>query len=132
MNLTMKGEGMAKSFALLFLSVSIAVGGQFFLKVGMDHVGRIGASSLAHPMQTISSVVRVYQVWVGLFLYATSALVWLVVLSRVDLSLAYPMVGISYVLVLIISSLLLKEHVVTLRWIGALVICFGVYLISRS
>lgn len=128
----MKGENMAVSFAMIFLSIFIAVAGQFFLKTGMTHVGRISSASIAAPIQTVMSIARVYQVWLGLLFYGLSALVWLVVLSRVDLSLAYPMVGFSYVLVLLISAILLKEHVGYLRWLGAFIICFGVFLISRT
>lgn len=128
----LKGEGMAKSFALILLSISIAVAGQFFLKAGMNHVGRINSASLAAPLATATSVLKAYQVWLGLLMYALSAIVWIIVLSRVDLSLAYPMVGMSYVVVLLISAVFLKEHVTSIRWLGAVVICFGVYLISRS
>jgi drug/metabolite transporter (DMT)-like permease len=71
-------------------------------------------------------------VWLGLFLYGLSAVFWMTVLSRVDLSFAYPMVGFSYVIVLLFSALLLGEQVSPLRWLGTLVIVLGIVLVTRT
>jgi drug/metabolite transporter (DMT)-like permease len=68
----------------------------------------------------------------GLFLYFISAAIWLVILSTVDLSFAYPFIGLSYVLVLILSRFILKEEVNPIRWIGAFIITAGVVIISRG
>ncbi len=59
-------------------------------------------------------------------------MIWTVVLSKLDLSLAYPMVSMSYVLVVFLSWLILKEPVNVMRIAGLVVICGGVLLISRS
>ncbi len=76
----------------------------------------------------------IFSPWVftGLSLAFISALFWLTVLARVDLSFAYPMVSLGYVLVVLLSFLIFKENVTLIRWIGVLVICLGVYLVSRS
>ncbi|GAI65407.1 unnamed protein product, partial [marine sediment metagenome] len=68
----------------------------------------------------------------GLFLYVISAAIWLVVLSAVDLSFAYPFIGLTYVMVLILSRFILKEDVNLIRWAGALIITIGVIVISRG
>ena len=68
----------------------------------------------------------------ALALYGVSAMIWTVVLSKLDLSLAYPMVSMGYVLVVFLSWLILKEPVSLLRIAGLAVICCGVLLISRS
>ncbi|MDI6689730.1 MAG: EamA family transporter [Actinomycetota bacterium] len=123
---------MLASLALIILSISFAVSGQLCLKVGMNSVGRISASHLSNLGGTIVMVATTPLVVLGLFLYVIAASIWLVVLSRVDLSFAYPMLGLSYVMVLIISSIFLRENVTALRWLGTFVICFGVFLITRT
>ncbi len=123
---------MTKSLILIFLSIAIAVAGQLCLKAGMERVGRISAASLSRPLETSARVVTTPLVVLGLFFYALSAVFWLVVLSRVDLSFAYPMVGLSYILVLLFSSIFLGEQVGFARWIGAVIICVGVALIAQT
>ncbi|MGH9394262.1 MAG: EamA family transporter, partial [Terriglobales bacterium] len=58
--------------------------------------------------------------------------VWWAVLSRVDLSYAFPLTSMSYVVLLVASRAFLGEHISLTRWMGATAIVFGVYLITRS
>jgi drug/metabolite transporter (DMT)-like permease len=69
---------------------------------------------------------------VGLAVYVGSTLFWLVTLSRVDLSYAYPFASLSYVVMLLASWLLFKENITSLRLLGSFVVMTGVILISRS
>ncbi|HDP70195.1 MAG TPA: multidrug resistance protein [Actinobacteria bacterium] len=123
---------MNKSFLLILISVGLAVAGQVFLKVGMGQVGSIGSSSIANWQDTLLKVIATPQIWLGLMLYGLSALSWLIVLSRVELSFAYPFAALGYAAVVFVSWLYLKEPVSLLRWLGVLVICLGVILISKS
>jgi drug/metabolite transporter (DMT)-like permease len=68
----------------------------------------------------------------GFFLYGISAALWLVVLTRAELSWAYPLLSMGYVLVVLLSRVLFHESVTTTRLLGTLVICLGVWLISRT
>ena len=56
----------------------------------------------------------------------------MIVLSTVDLSFAYPFLGVTYVMILLVSKFILKEDVNPLRWVGALIITAGVVVISRG
>jgi drug/metabolite transporter (DMT)-like permease len=123
---------MLKSIALIIISIAIAAAGQLCLKAGMNEVGRITSEAFTSPFGTFVRVARVPMVWLGLFLYGLSAVSWMTVLSRVDLSFAYPMVGFSYVVVLLFSALLLGEQVSPLRWLGTLIIVAGIVLITRT
>jgi drug/metabolite transporter (DMT)-like permease len=105
--------------------------GQLFLKKGMTSIGKIGFE-LGRLVPTLSSAFSNGFVLLGFFLYGISALLWMVVLSRVDLSFAYPFVSLSYVMVILFSWLLLNENLPLIRVVGVLVICLGVYLVSRS
>lgn len=120
------------SVALILVSIVLAIAGQLTLKSGMVEIGRIGRRQVAAPAQTVARVAREPRVWAGLVLYSISAVFWLVVLSRVPLSVAYPFVGLSYLVVVALSRFLFHEHVPALRWLGVLVIAAGVALVGLS
>jgi undecaprenyl phosphate-alpha-L-ara4N flippase subunit ArnE len=71
-------------------------------------------------------------VFFGFACFGFSSIFWLVVLSRMQLSLVYPMVSIAYVLVAFASLIFFRENIAFIRWLGIAVIVFGVILISRS
>lgn len=71
-------------------------------------------------------------VLLGLAVYACGTFLWLIALSRVDLSYAYPFASLNYVLVLLASWLVLGEQPSIPRVVGVVVICCGVYAISRT
>jgi multidrug transporter EmrE-like cation transporter len=68
----------------------------------------------------------------GGVLYALSFALWLIVLTRADLSYAYPLLSMGYVIVVLLSRVLFQEAVTPIRLAGTLVICVGVFLISRT
>jgi drug/metabolite transporter (DMT)-like permease len=124
--------GRAISIALLVVSITFSTIGQLTLKAAMNRVGRIGSAEVSAVGDTISKAAKEPLLWLGLFLFALSALFWLVVLSRVPLSLAYPMVGVSYIFVVLLGRVVLNEHIPVLRWVGAFVIAAGIALIGIS
>ncbi|MBN1298605.1 MAG: EamA family transporter [Actinobacteria bacterium] len=124
--------GLVKSIILILISISIAVGGQLLLKIGLIRLGSISVDSFGSLMQLFGGIIRSPLVLTGLFCYVLSAAIWLVVLSSVDLSFAYPFIGLTYVFILLISKFILKEDVNPIRWIGAVVITAGVVLVSRG
>ncbi|GAH81847.1 unnamed protein product, partial [marine sediment metagenome] len=68
----------------------------------------------------------------GIVSFALSMLVWLYVLSRLELSVAFPFVALNYVLILFASHFLLKETITPVKIMGVAVIVLGVFLISRG
>lgn len=120
------------SALLLVVSVGFATGGQVMLKSAMTSVGRIGTPEASDLGATALRAAKEPKLWVGLVLFGISALFWLIVLSRVDLSLAYPMVGLSYVVVVVVARVALHEDVPALRWLGVVVIALGIALVGLS
>lgn len=116
---------------LLAVTVLLNVAGQVLIKQGMTVAGAVEGQASA-VVQTFVRGFTTPWIWAGLVAYGLSALLWMAVLSRVELSIAYPALSMGYVLVVLISWLVLKEPVNALRWIGVLVICVGVYLVARS
>jgi len=116
---------------LILIGVLLNAGAQILLKMGMRHIG--------HFTFTVNNFFPIaWQVtlspWIifGIACYVISMLVWLLVLSRTDVSIAYPMVSLGYVISAIAAYFLLGEHVTLMRMTGIFIILFGVYLVARS
>jgi drug/metabolite transporter (DMT)-like permease len=120
------------TLALILLSVALAAIAQLTLKYGMSRVGFISGSELSSPLGTLIRIFRQPVIWGGLALFATSALFWMVALSRTSLSFAYPFAALTYVLILLFDWLVLREPVVALRWLGVAFIITGLVFVSRT
>jgi drug/metabolite transporter (DMT)-like permease len=68
----------------------------------------------------------------GLGLYGIGAVLWLFVLARAPLSLAYPFVGLGFILTMLAGALYLGENVTPMRIAGTLLIAFGCVMVARS
>lgn len=119
-------------FAYVVTSVVFVVTGQTLLKLGMMRVGPIGKSELSHPFTLVRAVLGHWQVWVGLALYATSAAMWIIALSLVPLSVAYPFLGLTYVGVATIAVLKLREWLTPAQWLGIGLVVAGVLVVTIS
>jgi drug/metabolite transporter (DMT)-like permease len=117
---------------LLLVSVGFATAGQLTLKHAMTRIGRIGQSEFADAGDTIMRMAKEPALWAGLTLFGISALFWLVVLSQIPLSVAYPVVGLSYVIIVAFSRVILHEHVPLLRWVGVVTVAVGIALVGLS
>ena len=70
--------------------------------------------------------------WGAMISYAVSILLWIVVLSKVEVSFAYPFLSIGYVVAALVGYYFFGESLSLIRVAGIIIICVGVYLISRS
>lgn len=116
---------------LLALTVLFNVLGQVFIKQGMTVAGTVEGEASA-VVQTFLRGFTTPWIWAGLAAYGLGSLLWMAVLSRVDLSIAYPALSLGYILIVLVSWLALREPVSALRWLGVLVITVGVFLVARS
>ena len=112
-------------------SIALSVAAQFSLKAGMSSLAVKVA--LAEPLsaKTVFDVFANRYVFLGFALYGIGAVVWLGVLARWDVSKAYPMVGLGFVLTAIVGALI-GEQITVVRVLGIGLICTGVLLVSRS
>ncbi|MBP5092644.1 MAG: transporter [Abditibacteriota bacterium] len=115
-----------KTGILLAVSLLLASFGQIFLKMGLAGGEISGSAGL------IKAFLNPY-VLLGFAIYACSTLTWMLLISRVKLSVAYPMISISYVIVMILSALILKEDVNWLYGLAGLVfIAAGVTFVGKG
>lgn len=121
-----------KTVGLVLFSVFLATAGQLLLKTGMTKVGYIDSERFGNPMALVGDVLRTWQVIAGLAVFVLSAMSWLVVMSRVPLSFAYPFVGITYVLLALFGKFVIHEYVPTLRWLGVALIVIGIVVVGKT
>jgi drug/metabolite transporter (DMT)-like permease len=121
-------------FSMILIAVAMEVAGQLLYKSGINRLPAMQGSPF-DPATLAGFTWEALQNWrvlAGVGVYCAQAAVWWGVLSRVDLSYAFPLTSMSYVLLLIASRAFLGEHISLQRWMGATAIVFGVYLITRS
>jgi drug/metabolite transporter (DMT)-like permease len=117
--------------ALIFLDVLLNVAGQLSLKFGMSRMGQFSITT-AELASVFLRAARNPYVLVGLFCYGTGFLVWLIVLAKAEVSYAYPMISLGYVLTAIMAWHLFGENVTLTRLAGIFITCLGVFIIARS
>lgn len=116
---------------IAILSITLSVMAQFSLKAGMSGDGVKAILAQPQSFRSIIYVLMDKYVLGGFALYGLGAVVWLGVLSKWDVSKAYPLVGLGFVFTVIIGYFL-GEHVTPLRVIGVALICAGVFFVGRS
>lgn len=132
------GAGKLKNFLLIIFSVVLGVGGQIALKYGVGSATAKSSSRIVSSLDTksittfLASAAANKFVLLGFALYLISALSWLIILSRVDLSFAYPLISIGYIIIVVLSRLIFNEPVTAYRVAGTLLVCAGVFLLLRS
>jgi drug/metabolite transporter (DMT)-like permease len=117
------------SLALLLFAVITAACGQVTLKHAMQlATARASASRGSLLMIAVSSP----WLWLGLAVFAISAVAWLAALSRVPLSVAYPFNALGYLVILAASVVVLHERATVLTWIGSLLVVSGLIIVVLS
>ncbi|HEY9628650.1 MAG TPA: EamA family transporter [Coleofasciculaceae cyanobacterium] len=113
-------------FGLLFLSLLASVGGQFLLKAGALKLGKVSSSNVASH---ILGMVTTPEVVAGIALYGLGAIAYILLLTRVNLSVASPSIALSYVFAVLIGFFVFKEAIPIQRVVGLGFIVCGVLLV---
>ncbi len=114
---------------LILTSVLLNCAAQLCIRKGMLIVGEVGMSGLA---QRAGDMLTNLWLWAAMLCYAASILLWMAVLSKVEVSYAYPFLSVGYVVAALVGYCFFGENLTPARIAGIVVICIGVYLISRT
>ncbi|KAJ51586.1 multidrug transporter EmrE-like cation transporter [Clostridium tetanomorphum] len=114
----------------ILVSVFLGALGQILVKVGAVNLNLNFSSG--YLVSSLVSILKNIPVMSGIISYGLSFLLWIKVLSKVELSYAYPMVSLGYVLVMLFSYFIFKENITPLRILGIAFIILGVILVARS
>ena len=98
----------------------------------MNEVGEINADSIKTPGTLIRQLLTTPAVLAAIPIYAISNIGWLIVLSRVNLSVAYPFLASLYIFIPVLSMVFLSESLTPQHWVGILVIGMGVGIVLSS
>jgi len=119
------------TYILVFISVASMSAAQLLLKKGLLSIGQ-WPQNFSEIIKFFLKVFSNPYVISAVMMTLLTVLAWILALSKAELSNAYPFMALSYVLVAVFSLLFFKEDITVLRWFGILVICLGVFLVSRS
>ena len=104
---------------------------QLLMKGGLNKIA-ISTITLSNMGEFCAKGISSPLIWLGMIVYTVNFFIWIIVLSRVDLSVAVPVCSFSYIFVPILSIVFLGEMVNPLRWLGIIVIITGIYFVSKS
>ena len=122
---------MFNNLLLILSSVSLNAFAQLFIRKGML---KIGSVSLAFD-QLFNMVLAVFtNVYLlsGMFSYGISIILWMIVLSKVNVSLAYPFLSIGYIITTVLAYLFFNEPITFQKVLGIIIICIGVFVLTQS
>ncbi|MBN1122725.1 MAG: EamA family transporter [Anaerolineae bacterium] len=123
---------MAFNILLAIIAALISVVGQTLLKAVMTNVGAIDSFAIADLFAIVLTMLKQPLFYVAGIVYVMGFGAWLVVLSRVELNVAYPVLALSYVFIPIAGMLFFGETVTPLRWLGIAIILAGVVVVGLS
>jgi multidrug transporter EmrE-like cation transporter len=119
------------AFALVLTGVLLNAVAQLALKASVNDTGIINFD-LQSLLTSASGLSSNLWLWLGLACYAISVVVWILALSRVDVSIAYPMLSIGYIVNAIAAWHLFDEPMNIGKVVGIGIIIVGVYILARS
>jgi len=119
------------AFALVLIGVLLNAVAQLALKASVNDTGIINLD-LQSLLTSAGGLASNLWLWLGLASYAISVVVWILALSRVDVSIAYPMLSIGYIVNAIAAWHLFDEPMNIGKVAGIGIIIVGVYILARS
>lgn len=111
---------MGGTILLLILEILLLVSGQILWKTGVTKIGVIQLSN-------IYLLITSWYFWVGVFIYGLATVLWMVILSRANLSTVYPLQSFAYVFGVVAGIIIFGEKVSPAGWVGLVLIISGVF-----
>lgn len=97
--------------------------------MGTSNFGAIGKEIIQHPIPTVYKIFSEPLILLSIPLYIFSFLLWVIALSRLNLSFAYPFLAISYIIVPIAAHIIIGETTGVIYWLGVAFILVGVFFV---
>ena len=119
------------TFSLLLTGVLLNAGAQLLLKAGTNRIGEF-AFSVENIVPIGMRVATSPPILAGLACYGVSVVVWILALSRVPVSVAYPLLSIGYIVNAVAAWYLFGESLGAQKLVGIAFIVAGVWLVARS
>ena len=119
------------SFGLIFTGVMLNAAAQILMKAGTNVIGHF-EFSVENILPIGLKLATEWHIVVALGCYALSVIIWILALSRVPVSIAFPLLSMAYIVTAVAAWYLLGEALSLTKVAGIIVIILGVIIISRA
>lgn len=116
---------------LIIASVSLNAFAQLFIRQGMLKIGNVSLSA-TELFSLIADIFTNIYLFMGMACYGISILLWMAVLSKVNVSFAYPFLSLGYIITAVLAYYIFNEPLTAYKITGILVICAGVFILAQS
>lgn len=116
-----------KPLSIALFSILLGATGQFLFRLGMLHYGKVTATGI---WRQLGSIIFTPAIFIGFMCFGVSSILWLVVISRWELSFAYPLVALGYVIAIFYGTVLLQETLSLPKVLGSLLILAGISVLG--
>ena len=120
------------SILIILLVTATAATAHILLKIGMNEVGEINSDSIKTPGILIKQLLSTPAILAAIPVYAVSNIGWLIVLSKLNLSVAYPFLASLYIFIPVLSMVFLSESLTLQHWTGIIVIGIGIGVVLNA
>ena len=120
------------SVLIITIVTATAATAHILLKIGMNEVGEINSDSIKTPGILIKQLLSTPAVLAAIPVYAVSNIGWLIVLSKLNLSVAYPFLASLYIFIPVLSMVFLSESLTLQHWTGIMVIGIGIGVVLNA
>ena len=120
------------SVLIILVVTATAATAHILLKIGMNEVGEINFDSIKTPGILIKQLLSTPAILAAIPVYAVSNIGWLIVLSKLNLSVAYPFLASLYIFIPVLSMVFLSESLTPQHWAGIIVIVIGVGVVLSA
>lgn len=114
-----------QTYPLLAINIALLTAGQVLWKLGVSNIKNVTLCTIINSLYSPL-------ILGGLLLYGVATVIWLIILSKEQFSIVYPLQSISYIFGIFVACLIFKEHIPISRWLGAAIIFVGVLLITKN
>jgi len=108
-------------------SIVLGATGQFLFRLGMIHYGKVTVTGI---WRQLGSIILTPAIFFGFACFGVSSILWLVVISRWELSYAYPLVALGYVIAIFYGTFLLHENLSLAKILGSCLILAGISILG--
>lgn len=116
-----------RAFGLALISILLGATGQFLFRLGMLHYGKVTGTGI---WRQLLEIIFTPAIFTGFLCFGVSSILWLVVISRWELSYAYPMVALGYALAIVYGRVFLQEMLNPAKIVGSLLVLIGIVVLG--
>lgn len=121
-------------FIVILFTVSILFGavGALLMKIGAEQMGVIQLDTAQAVLGFVGKMFTSVTILGGMTMYFLSAVTWLYLLTKLEVSVVQPILALTYIATPILAIVFIGEKVPPARWLGIVVIVIGVFLVART